>query len=110
MRQLQTSPSPAPGQRAPTVARRWTYDDDEEKQERGDDNETDRGDLLRRRDVQDAIFVVVNLLFRVGCLCGKVFLVVATPGTLAEDSFQGHAVRAGELAVAKVRSGPGCVS
>ncbi len=66
MRQLQTSPSPAPGQRAPTVARRWTYDDDEEKQERGDDNETCRGDLLRRRDVQDAIFVVVNLLFRVG--------------------------------------------
>ena len=51
-----------------------------------------------------------NLLFRVGCLCAKVFLVVATPGTLAEDSFQGHAVRAGELAVAKVRSGPGCVS
>ena len=45
-----------------------------------------------------------NLLFRVGCLCAKVFLVVATPGTLAEDSFQGHAVRAGELAVAKVRS------
>ena len=66
MRQVQTSPSPAPGQRAPTAARRWTYDDDEEKQERGDDNETGRGDLLRRRDVQDAIFVVVNLLFRVG--------------------------------------------
>ena len=54
--------------------------------------------------------VAFNLLFRVGCVCAKVFLVVATPGTLAEDSFQGHAVRAGELAVAKVRSGPGCVS
>ena len=54
--------------------------------------------------------VAFNLLFRVGCLCAKVFLVVATPGTLAEDSFQGHAVRAGELAVAKVRSVAASVS
>jgi hypothetical protein len=49
--------------------------------------------------------VSFNLLFRVGCVCGKIFLVVATPGTLSEDSFQVHAVRAGDLAVAKVRNG-----
>lgn len=74
-----------------------------------------RGSLLQLEGADDSLVlrsqkhangcVAFNLLFRVGCVCGKIFLVVATPGALSEDSFQVHAVRAGDLAVAKVRNG-----